>query len=203
MLYLPIPNISGDYIDINSGEHYDLVWAETSIDTTPDLVDKISSHSSFEEAINFYNLKYDPTNKNPTPIEEPVEDLSSLSTQKTKLIILLDTIFKKRLKKGYFDQTLNLTLCFEDVDRTQLSQLLVQLDNLEKLNICPSTITFSDFNGGFQTISILEYRGLIARYGAKYIEVWGTKKYYEGLVNSCSDEENMTTLKTQIDNLEL
>ena len=40
-------------------------------------------------------------------------------------------------------------------------------------------------------------------HGMKYVEVWGTKKYYEGLINSCSDEENMTTLKTQIDNLEL
>ena len=125
-----------------------------------------------------------------------------LSNFKNNYMNLLLNKFNDRLKQGYFDETLNITLCFEDVDRSQLSQLLIQIDNLEKIELCPPTITFSDFSGGFQTVSILEYRGLIARYGMKYVEVWGTRKHFEGLVNSCSDEETMATLKTQIEDLE-
>ena len=123
----------------------------------------------------------------------------SLQDLKNELVNYLNDIFATRLSQGYEDEELGFKTCFEDVDRTQFSGLLVQYDNLEKLGQTIESVTISDYSKQFQSMTFLEFRGFIARFGAKYIELWSTKSYIESLIQNASDEETLDVIKTQID----
>lgn len=102
--------------------------------------------------------------------------------------------YLNKISEGYYDSILNIRILLEDVDRNQFVSLLIQIDNLDKLGNPLSSVNILDYYSNMQTLGIIDYRGLISRYGDYYIKVWGTKTYIENLVTNSQNESELESI---------
>ena len=123
-----------------------------------------------------------------TPYEPTLQDLKNQKNGS------FESDFYMTIENGYYDATEDITLAIRDEDRTAFSQLLTMINLAEDLQQSVPDQTIADIEGVSRTLTVLELKGLLLRYGFYYQTAWGTLVHKKNLVKNATTEEELNAI---------
>ena len=125
-----------------------------------------------------------------TPAEPTLQDLKNTKKH------IVDNDFVLLLEQGYFDEEENIRLAIKDEDRTAFSQLLSMLKLAEELQAdTPETIEIADKHSKLHSLSILNLKALLLRYGFYYQYFWSNTVAKKNQIDACTTIEELNLIE--------
>ena len=113
-----------------------------------------------------------------------IEDGRTLSEAKESSLFILEDKYLQKLKSGYYDSTLNITIGISPTDAQAFVNDLAGLDAALASGAQLTSVPISDLTGGFHVLTVAQYRGLIGRAWAYTRNLWAEKATAEAAVKA-------------------
>lgn len=125
-----------------------------------------------------------------------IDILANVQYVKSEMINQVEQVWNDLVQNGI--QVSSYTLRCAESDRNAFAQLLIMLNEAERVNSLPSTVPIIDASDTVHNLSVANARLLLVSYGLNYQNMWTTKVNTISLINNATTIEELNAININL-----